>query len=89
MLDLVTGIDKDEELTYDILKNHMHPVTQLLLIIYSLESFIYKSLNKACRLKDSTKIDTLGPYAHVMSSIEINTISGKSEEAIGEQLNAY
>ena len=45
MLDLVTDLDKDKPLDDDILDNPKHPVTQLMLTIYSLETFVYKSLN--------------------------------------------
>jgi hypothetical protein len=40
-----------------------------MLTIYSLECFVYKSLNAGHRFGDKSKIDSLGPYAHVMDTI--------------------
>jgi hypothetical protein len=64
--DLVTDFDKDAPLTGKIFRNPDQPITQLMLTIYSLECFLYKSLNAALRFGDESKIDSLGPYAQVM-----------------------
>jgi hypothetical protein len=61
--------DKDTPLTDDILYDPQHPITQLMLTIYSLECFVYKSLNAGHRFGDKSKIDSLGPYAQVMDTI--------------------
>ncbi len=61
--------DLNEPLTYKILYNLNHKVTQTLLYIHSMETFIYKDLKKACLQKDITKVKTLGPYAAVMGRI--------------------
>jgi len=66
MLDQLNDIDIHTPLTNVILEDPKHPVTQLMLIIYSYECFIYKTLNIASRFGDSSKIDSLGPYAQVM-----------------------
>ena len=48
-----------------------HPVTQTLIYIHSMETFIYKDLKNASLQKDITKVLTLGPYF-----IAINEIIG-------------
>ena len=62
-------IDREAPLTYDILGNPSHPVTTLLLRLYSFECFLYGSLNKALRFGDTSKVQSLGPYAHAMDKI--------------------
>ena len=52
-----------------ILKNFDHPVTQKLLYIYPIKTFIYSELKKASLKKDYTRIPTLGPYAAALSYI--------------------
>jgi hypothetical protein len=51
-----------------------------MLTIYSLECFVYKSLNTGHRFGDKSKIDSLGPYAHVMDEIVFLAISGRKDE---------
>lgn len=80
MLNLVTGLDKDQPLTLKILRDPRHPVTQLMLTIYSLETFVYKSLNWASKLGDLNKVQSLGPYAQVMDRIVWLAIGGRSDE---------
>jgi hypothetical protein len=55
--------DKDAPLTVAILRNPLHPVTQLMQTIYTMESFVYGALNKASYLGDATKAQSMGPYA--------------------------
>ncbi len=59
----------NQPLTPEIYNNLDHCVTQTLIYIHSMETFIYKDLKKACLQKDITKVKTLGPYAWVMSCI--------------------
>ena len=40
-----------------------HPDVKALITMYSLETFLYRTLNFASRKKDASKIKTLGPYA--------------------------
>jgi len=44
-------------------------VKLMLLRLYTLETFLYGTLNRACRFNDLAKVDTLGPYALVLSKI--------------------
>ncbi len=66
----------NKPLTYEILYDLSHPVTQTLLYIHSMETFIYKDLKKAYLQKDITKVKTLGPYA-VMEGILYESLSKK------------
>lgn len=61
--------DINKPLTPKILSNPNHKVTRRLLYIYSIESFIYSDLNRACRDKDSKQIQYYGPYAAALSYI--------------------
>ena len=63
------NFDLNKPLTNEILLDPHHIVTQTLIYIHSMETFIYKDLKKASLMKDITKIKTLGPYAHMMSHI--------------------
>ena len=47
------------------LKNEKH--FKAIFQIYSAESFLYTELNKACRLRDHTKIKNLGPFAFTLN----------------------
>jgi hypothetical protein len=69
MLDLIKNIDKNEPLTHKILYDPKSPIPQLLARMYSLESFLYGTLNYATRFKDQSKIDTLGPYVVAMGYV--------------------
>ena len=46
--------DLNKPLTPRILSNPNHKITKHLLYIYSMESFIYQDLNRACRDQDVT-----------------------------------
>ena len=59
----------NQPLNYKILHDPDHPVTQTLIYIHSMETFIYGDLKKASLNKDITKIKTLGPYAYVLGEI--------------------
>ena len=59
----------NEPLNDKILHDPDHPVTQTLIYIHSMETFIYGDLKKASLNKEITKVKTLGPYAFVMKII--------------------
>ena len=59
----------NELLSKEILDDPSHPVTQTLIYIHSMETFIYKDLKKASLQKDISKVKSLGPYAWVMIEI--------------------
>ena len=69
VVDLLEDIDKDTPLTNKILSDPSHPVCQLMLTIYSMETFVYGTLNYSTKFQDHTKIQTMGPYAQVIFCI--------------------
>ena len=46
-----------------------HPHVRAAMYLYSIESFIYKRINKISRDKDTSSIMTLGPFAVVLTRI--------------------
>ena len=63
------GHKMDEPLTPKILRDPTHNITRHILYLYSMESFIYADLNKACRDKDPSKIKYYGAFAAALSYI--------------------
>ena len=56
----------NEYLTYKhlgILEDPTSPVVAVILLIYQLENFAYKELNRSSRFKDFSKVQHLGPWA--------------------------
>lgn len=51
------------EIDQSVFRNAKDQITQTLLYIHSMESFIPESLNMASSIQDETKIDSMGPYA--------------------------
>ena len=80
MLNLVKNFDKNASLTANILCDPNHAVPQLLIRLYSLESFLYGTLNKATRFGDTSKFESLGPYAQCMDKIVKHAIEYRKEE---------
>ena len=69
LFDLAKLGDLDAPLTAEILSNPLHNITKHILYLYSMESFIYGELNRACRDKDKSKIKYYGAYAAALSFI--------------------
>ena len=44
-----------------------HDVTKAVMYLYSMETFIYTAINRASREQDKSKIETLGPYAVLLT----------------------
>jgi len=76
--------DLEKPLKVEVLKDINHKVTQTLLYIHTMQTFIYSELKKASLKKDSSKILSLGPYASVLSFIIENC--NKSRIAINPKL---
>ena len=55
-VDLADPVAFTQPLTPAILSNPSHQITQHLLYLYSMESFVYSELNRASREKDKSKI---------------------------------
>jgi hypothetical protein len=71
--------DRDAPLNFDDIILPDNPVNQLILYIYTLETFLFGELNNASRNADETKIDTLGPYARILSQILLNSSSKRTD----------
>jgi hypothetical protein len=52
-----------------VVSNPDHPHVKAILFMYSMESFLYKRINKISRDKDSSSISTLGPFAVALTRI--------------------
>lgn len=62
-------LDLNEPLTEKVLSNPGHDFVKLILYMYSMESFIFREMNKASRLKDVQKIKYYGPFASALGFI--------------------
>ena len=69
----INNFPLNKPLNAHILSDTSHKITQFLLFIHSMETFIYQDLKTASRFKDKTKILTLGPYAACLSNILSNS----------------
>ena len=65
----LTHTDLQKELTKQILHDPKTDIVRALLYIYSMETFVYSTLNTATRDHDSSKIFTLGPMAAALAVI--------------------
>ena len=65
----IQGEDRDQPLMERDLSDATYPATILLVFIYQMENWCYSELNRACRYKDHSKINSLGPWAKAMSEI--------------------
>ena len=54
---------------------------KVILNFYSLESFLFKKLNKSSREKDTAVIRTLGPFAVALNKV-INHVQSKRSDGI-------
>ena len=65
------------------LRNSTSPIHNAMVFLYSMETFLPYALNKACREKDESKIETLGPFAVALSYI---LRFSQAERRIGNEL---
>ena len=69
IFDMVKDVEFQKPLTPEILSNPKHSLVKMLVYIYTMESFIYKEINKASREKDTEKLKFYGPFASALSFI--------------------
>ena len=74
-------------LTTKILSNPNHEFVQLMLYIYSMQTFIFKDMNKTSRDKDLEKISFYGPLASALGYI-LHAASSKRKE-LGNKVTLY
>ena len=67
----------NQPLSYKILFDPDHPVTQTLIYIHSMETFIYGDMKKVSLDKNIAKVKTLGPYAIALGAILDNSLKKK------------
>ena len=80
--------DLDKPLTPKILGNSNHKVTKHLLYLYSMESFIYTNLNRACRDKNKDEIPQYGAYAAALGYI-LNSANIGRKDCLKGTTNLY
>ena len=61
--------DFSKPLTPKILSDPDHPFVKTLLYIYSMESFIFREMNRASRMKDTSQIKYYGAFASALGFI--------------------
>ena len=66
---MVKDLDLKKPLTPKILSDPNHDFVKTLVYIYSMQTFIFKEMNKASRTKDTKKIKYYGPLASALSFV--------------------
>ena len=61
--------DRDQPIKMKDASDPDSELTKLMLILYSMETFLFAEINRASRDKANSKISTLGPYSFVLSWI--------------------
>jgi hypothetical protein len=82
----VSGIE-DLSLVPNI-SNPEHTHVKAILLIYSMESFLFKRLNEVSRNKDAASIETLGPYATAFTRI-INEVQHNRKDSLKGEFVCY
>ena len=62
-------VDFKEPLTHDVLSNPNHQMVKTIVYIYTMESFIFREMNRASREKDLSKIKFYGAFAAALGYI--------------------
>ena len=62
-------IDHNAPLNTYILSNPDHPVSEIILYLYTIDSWLFSQINSGSREGDQAKIETLGPYAKAFGRI--------------------
>ena len=63
------GHPLEKPLNQKILSDSTNSITKLILYLYTMESFIYTDLNRACRVKDPKAIKFYGAFSAALSFI--------------------
>lgn len=72
-----------------ILSDPNHEFVKTIIYIYSMESFVFKEMNRACREKDISKIEYYGPLASALSFIIYCGNQRKSNGSTTENFTVY
>ena len=57
--------------------------------MYSLESYLYREINRASRERDQSKIANLGPYAFVLTKIIQRIIRAEEKRKMFQRFDRY
>ena len=66
IFEMVKEAEFRKPLTPEILSDPNHEFVKTLIYIYSMETFVFKEMNKASRTKDINKIKFYGPLASAL-----------------------
>ena len=89
LFELAALEDLDKPLTVKILSDPSHKIVQLILYIYSMESFIYQDLNRATRDKDKSRIKFYGAFAAALSFILYSATKNRADLKVPKVMNLY
>ena len=70
--------DYHTPISMEELQGHFYPnaaISKLFIYIWTMESFLYKEVSRASRVKDHSKVFTVGPFAYAMAFV----IAGASQ----------
>ena len=68
----------------DDLRNSISTITKSILYMYSMETFLPYTLNKAEREKDASKVKSLGPFGWVLGNISMLAYSKRKDKLTSE-----
>lgn len=87
--DLIFGLLEIEITTEPIdiaaLSDADHPTTQAVFQILSLEFWLFTEINKASRGKNSSKIQSLGPFAALLAAAMDNAQRSRKDSRLGHE----
>lgn len=69
IFNMVKGINIKKPLDFKMLSDPNNHFVQTIIYIYSMQSFIFREINKTTRNKDVEKIKYYGPFAAALSFI--------------------
>ena len=69
IFEMVEDLDWRKPLDFKTLSNPNSKFVKTIIYIYSMESFLFKEMNRATRDKDTDKIKFFGPFASALSLI--------------------
>jgi len=76
--------DRNTPLTLEILRDPTHPVVAVLNWTYTNEGFTYRVLNQSSKVKDVSKVPTLGPFSFALGVIIKNTQQHRKDITLSE-----
>ncbi len=65
----ISSFEGDTEVSEGTLLCQNSKVFEKVVFVYTLETFLYKEMNRASRERDQRLIPTLGPYAALLSAV--------------------